>query len=171
MTACSPECLVARVRKLQDLLARREIDLAILHYATDLCYYTSSTLPLYLLVPRWGEPRVVARKALARIAEEVPHLPLFEFSSSKEMAAVFAEAGAGEAARVGLTLDTLSYNTVQRLQPLFPRAEMVDLAWEIRCLRMVKSPEEIAVMARGGRIMGQMAELIREHFRPGITEL
>jgi len=161
----------SRLQKLQDLLAQREIDLAILHYATDLCYYTGSTLPLYLLVPRRGEPRMVARKALARIAEEVPGLPLCEFASSKELAAIFAEAGAGEAARVGLTLDTLSYNTVQRLQPMFPRAEMVDLAWDIRTLRMVKSPEEIAVIARGGQIMGAMADLIREHFHPGITEL
>jgi Xaa-Pro aminopeptidase len=36
---------------------------------------------------------------------------------------------------------------------------------------MVKSPEEIAVIARGGQIMAAMADLIREHFRPGITEL
>jgi len=166
----STEMLTSRLQKLQDLLAEREIDLAILHYATDLCYYAGSPLPLYLLVPRQGEALVVARKALARIAEEVS-LPLSAFSSSKEMAAIFAEAGAGEAARVGMALDTLSYNTVQKLLPLFSRAEMVDLAWDIRCLRMVKSPEEIAVMARGGRIMGTMADLICEHFRPGITEL
>jgi len=166
----SSETLNLRMHKLQKLLTERQIDLAILHYATDLCYYTGSPLPLYLLAPQRGQARVVARKALARIAEEVP-LPLFEFSSSKEMAAIFEEAGAGEAARVGLTLDTLSYNTVQRLQPLFPKAEMVDLAWDIRCLRMVKSPEEIALMARGGEILAGMAESIREHFRPGITEL
>ncbi|MHB9107054.1 MAG: M24 family metallopeptidase [Armatimonadota bacterium] len=166
----SSETLTLRLHKLQDLLAGREIDLAILHYATDLVYYTGSSLPLYLLVPQKGEARVVARKALARIAEEVA-LPLSAFSSSKEMAAIFTEVGAGEAAKVGLTLDTLSYNTVQRLQPLFPRAEMVDLAWDIRTLRMVKSPDEIAVIARGGRVMGAMADLIREHFRPGITEL
>jgi len=164
------ETLTLRLLKLQHLLAEREIDLAILHYATDLCYYTGSTLPLYLLVPQRGEARVVARKALARIANEV-HLPLSEFSSSKEMAAIFAEVGAGEATRVGLTLDTLSYNTVQRLQPLFPKAEMVDLAWDIRTLRMVKSAEEIAVVTRGGQIMNAMSDLIREHFRPGITEL
>ena len=166
----SPETLTLRLHKLQDLLTEHKADLAILHYATDLCYYTGSTLPLYLLVPQRGEARVVARKALARIAEEV-HLPLSAFSSSKEMAAIFADAGAGQASRVGLTLDTLSYNTVERLQPLFPRAELVDLAWDVRALRMVKSPEEIAVMARGGQAMAGMAELIREHFRPGMTEL
>lgn len=166
----SSDTLTLRLHRLQALLAEREIDLAILHYATDLIYYTGSSLPLYLLAPQRGEARVVARKALARIAEEVS-LPLSAFSSSKEMAAIFAEVGAGEAARVGLTLDTLSYGTVQRLQPFFPRAEVVDLAWDIRALRMVKSPEEIAVMARGGRIMAAMADLIREHFTPGMTEL
>ena len=171
MSIHAADMLTARLRKLQGLLAQREIDLAVLQYATDLFYYTGSIAPLYLLVPRQGEALVVARKALERIEQEVGHLPLRSFSNSKELAGIFAEAGAGAAARVGLTADTLSYASAQRLQGFFPQAEIADLSWEIRCLRMVKSPAEIEIMVRAGRIFARMTELIREQFHPGITEL
>jgi Xaa-Pro aminopeptidase len=52
-----------------------------------------------------------------------------------------------------------------------PGAAIVDLAWEIRTLRMVKAPEELAILARAGAIMTQVPALVRAHFHPGITEL
>ena len=68
----SPALLVERLLKLQALLAQRELDFAVLCFATDLYYYTGSVQPLYLLVPRAGEPCLLARKSLSRIREEVP---------------------------------------------------------------------------------------------------
>jgi len=167
----SPTLLTARIAKLQALLARREVDLAVLSYATDLYYYTGSVQPLYLLVPRQGAARLVARKALTRIQDEAAHLPLAAFGSSKELGAIFQAMGASAAARVGFTLDTISYASVQRLQRLFPQAEIADLSWDIRTMRMVKAPEEIAVQARAGEILNQVPEIVRATFRPGITEL
>lgn len=163
--------LCARLAKLQALLVEREVDLAVLQYATDLYYYTGSVQPLYLLVPRDGQPCVLARKALTRIAEEAAQLPLRPFGGSKELASILAEMGGAAATRIGFTLDTASYALVQRLQRLVPQAEVVDISWDIRTLRMVKSAEEIAILARAGVVMEQVPALAQSYFQPGCTEL
>ncbi|MHB9022641.1 MAG: M24 family metallopeptidase [Armatimonadota bacterium] len=160
-----------RLVKLQALLAEREIDLAVLQYATDLYYYSGSVQPLYLLVPRDGEARVLARKSLTRIAEEAPGLSLHAFDGTKEFVAILEQAGALRARRIGFTLDTASYASIQRFQKLCPQAETADLSWDVRLLRMTKSPEEIAVLARAGAIMDRLPDLLRTHFTPGMTEL
>lgn len=163
--------LTARLQKLQAMLARREIDLAVLQFATDLYYYTGSVQPLYLLVPQTGDPCLVARKALTRITEEAPQLALSAFGGSKELAAIAERLGGTTAQRVACTLDTASSATVQRLARLFPQAEIVDCSWDMRTLRMVKDAEEIGILARAGQILAHIPALVREHFRPGITEL
>lgn len=159
-----------RLHALQVVLAQREIDVAILQYATDLYYYTGSVLPLYLLVPREGDARVLARKAVAQLEADV-RLPVQAFSGSQELAAIFAAAGVTSAARVGFTLDTAAYATVQRLQRFFPQAEIADLSWDIRTLRMVKSPAEQVIMRRAGALLAEVPALARAHFHPGVTEL
>jgi Xaa-Pro dipeptidase len=168
IVAMTTDIHAQRLTALQALLAERGIDLAVLQFATDLYYYTGSTQPLYLLVPRTGEACVLARKALARIEEEAPGYPLYPFAGSKDLAAVF---GKYPAVRVGFTLDTLSAASFQRLLPFFPGAEVVDLAADIRALRMVKDEAEIAILTRAGHIMAMVPELVRTHLRPGVTEL
>jgi len=163
--------LNARLRALQALLDQRDVDLVVLQYATDLYYYTGSVEPSYLLVPRRGAARMAARKALERIQQEAGQLPLQAFASSAELAAIFAGAGAGAATHVGLTADTLSYASALRLHKFFPQADIVDLSWDIRTLRLVKSEEEIDIQRRAGQMMAQMDEQIRAAFYPGISEL
>jgi Xaa-Pro aminopeptidase len=171
MSVPSSAVLQERLARLQAVLAAQQIDVAILQFATDLFYYTGSVQPLYLLVPPAGEARILARKAISRIADEAPQLPLHPFSGTKDLAAILRAAGVQDAKRVGFTLDTASYVSVTRLLKLFPGAEPVDLSWDVRTLRMVKSEDEIAVQARAGEIMRRVPELVRAHFRPGITEL
>lgn len=160
-----------RLRKLQALLEQKELDAAVLQYATDLYYYTGSVQPLYLLVPRSGEACVLARKSLTRIEEEVRELPLRAFDSTAELVAILEQTGVRSAHRLGFTLDTASYVSVQRFQRLCPQAEIVDLSWDLRQLRMVKSAEEIAILTRAGEIMTRVPEWVRAHFTPGMSEL
>ncbi len=166
-----PDSLAARMLKLQALLAQRELDFAVLHYATDLYYYTGSVQPLYLLVPREGEASLLARKSLSRLQTEVPFLTTHPFDGSQELIAALDATGVRAARRLAFTLDTASAASVQRFQRLCPQAEIVDCSWELRQLRMVKSAEELAILARSGEIMTQLPELVRAHFSAGISEL
>ncbi len=171
VTIDSPNLLTARLRKLQALLAQRDVDFAVLHYATDLYYYSGSVQPLYLLVPRDGEPSLLARKSLSRLREEVPFLTTHAFDGSQELIAALDITGVRAAHRLAFTLDTASAAAVQRFQRLCPQAEIVDCAWELRQLRMVKSAEELAILIRSGEILTQVPEIAHENFTPGISEL
>lgn len=170
-TGCTPTTMAQRLGELQALLREREIELAILQYATDLYYYTGSVQPLYLLVPQNGEPCILARKSLTRIRDEAAQLPVSPFTGSKELAAILERAGGTSATHIGFTLDTASYTTVQRFLRLCPQAEATDISWDVRRLRMVKSSEEIAILARAGEFMAEVPELVRTHFSPGMSEL
>ncbi len=167
----SPALLVERLLKLQALLAQRELDFAVLSFATDLYYYTGSVQPLYALVPRAGAPCLLARKSLSRIREEVPSLALHAFDGAKELTAILDDTGLRAARRIGFTLDTASYAAVQRFQRLCPQTEIVDFSWDLRQLRMVKSAEELAIMQRAGEILTQVPALLQAHFSPGMSEL
>lgn len=162
---------VERISRLRKHLADKQIDLAVLNQNSDLYYYAGSVQPLYLLVPSTGEPLILARKAITRIRDEVTHLRYEFFSGTKELLAILERYGMSSSKRVGFTLDAASYATVTRLQRLFGDAEIADLSWDIRMLRIVKSESEIAVQARAGEIMAKVPEIVQSGFRPGITEL
>lgn len=163
--------LMDRIHRLQEYLAERSIDLAVLNRNSDLYYYTGSVQPLNLLVPARGEPIVVARKAITRIADEVTHIPFEPFSGTKDLVAAIERHGLGGPKRVGYTLDSTTYATVTRFQQLFGSPEIADLSYDIRTLRMVKSEAEIAILARAGEIESRMPEIVKSAFRPGMTEL
>ena len=50
-------------------------------------------------------------------------------------------------------------------------AEIVDLSWEVRLLRMVKSAAESETMVAAGEIMAGVPQWIGDNFQPGTTEL
>jgi len=163
--------LTGRVQKLQADLQTKEIDLAILSQNSDVFYYSGSIQPLYLVVPATGEPFALARKATTRIASDSPHLALEPFSGGKDMAAILARHGLAHPCKVGFTLDTLSYNSAKRFVKLFPDAELADIAWDLRMLRVAKSDAEIAIQERAGQIMEKVPEIVRSSLEPGMTEL
>jgi Xaa-Pro aminopeptidase len=159
-----------RIARLQQTLAAREIDLAIFTANADIYYLSGSVQPLYLLVPRVGAPFLLARKAIGRIAEE-SRLPVHAFVGTKDLLAILDATGVRGARRVGYTLDTTAFATVERLRGLFPEAETADVSWEARALRMVKDADEIAIFRRAAGVMAELPARLRRLFRPGMTEL
>lgn len=171
MDSFAPSELKGRINKLQQHLIMQGIDLAVLNVNSDLYYYCGSIEPLYLIIPAEGQTVLLARKALQRIRDEVPHIKLEPFSGTKDLVRIINEYGYSGVRKLGMTLDTTAYSTVQRWQKLFEGAELIDLSWDIRALRMVKSEAEIAIQARAGAIMAGVPDLVKKSFHPGITEL
>ncbi len=160
-----------RINRLQNKLKAQEIDLAIISQNSDLYYYTGSVQPLYFLIPVNGPGIVLARKAVQRIETEAGHLKLEVFNNTKDLLAIIKRYCFDQAEQIGFTFDNISYASVQRWLQLFPEAKAVDLSWEIRSLRLVKSEAEIRAQARAGEIMAHLPEVVKSGFRPGMTEL
>lgn len=171
MTQLNIDELNARIMALQKYLAANDIDTAILSQSSDIYYYSGSLQPLYLVVPASSEPFVLARKATTRISIDSPHIAIDRFTNGKELAASIAGRGLERAHRIGLTLDTLSYTSANRLAKLFPNAELVNIAWDLRMMRAVKSESEIATQAKAGEIMAKVPDIVKASLTPGMTEL
>ncbi len=160
-----------RLQLLQQELGKRGIDWGILNNNADLYYYCGSMQPLYLMVPAKGEAVVVARKALSRIMKEVEQLNIEVFSSGKEFASILEKYGLAGSAKVGLTFDVLSHLSALRLRKGLPQSKIEDISMSIRFLRMVKSPAELEIQRRAAAIMSRVPELVRDFFKPGMSEL
>lgn len=151
-------------------MAQKTIDLAIFNDNSNLYYYTGSVQPLYLFVPLEGAPFIIARKAIDRIQEEVSHIQLEVFNSTQDLKKIIANRLNG-VKRIGFTLDTTTYATIQRWQYLFEGTEFADLSWDARLLRSVKSETEIAIYERAGKIVSEVPRIVRDNFHSGMTEL
>ncbi|MGD9154512.1 MAG: Xaa-Pro peptidase family protein [Bacillota bacterium] len=160
-----------RLGRLQQLLTEKQVDLAILNQSPDLYYFTGSAQPLYLVAPAAGQPVILARKAVARIHEEVAGIPCEYFQNTRDMARIIAAYGCNRAQRVGFSLENTAYGTVNRWLQLLAGSSPIDLSQELRFLRMVKSQAEQAIITAAGKIMAGIPGLAREAFRPGLTEL
>jgi Xaa-Pro aminopeptidase len=163
--------LLERLAKLQQGLKNRGISVAVLNQNSDLYYYTGSVQPLYLIVPAAGEAFVLARKAINRIQTEIRHIPFEAFRNTEDLVRIIGKYGIGSSKQVGFSLEVTSYSTVLRFQKLLGNAQVADISWDLRMLRMVKLPKEIAVLTEAAKLMADLPGLIRENFRPGMTEL
>ena len=171
MSVFTPAEYQERINRFQAVLKSKGIDLAIISQNTDLYYYTGSVQPNYFLTPANGPGLVLARKAIRRIETEAEHLQVEAFKNTKELLTLISRNRWDQAERIGFALDQISYASVQRWRQLIPGAEIVDLSWEIRSLRLVKSEAEIKIQAQAGAIMARLPEVVKSGFRPGMSEL
>ncbi len=171
MSVFTPIEYQGRIYRLQENLKAKGIELAIISQNSDLYYYTGSVQPLYFVIPANSPGFILARKAISRIETESSHLKVEVFNSTKDLITIMNRYQLGKAKKVGFTLDNISYASVQRWRQIIPEAAIEDLSWDIRSLRLVKSEAEIGIQAKAGEIMAQLPEVVRQGFRPGMTEL
>jgi Xaa-Pro dipeptidase len=160
-----------RLARLQQLLVEKQVDLAVLNQSPDLYYFTGSTQPLYLAVPATGRPVILARKALERIRTEAPQIPCEYFRNTGDMRQIIDAYGFTKARWLGFALGDTAYATVTRWLRLFDDSLPVDLTDALRFLRMVKSEAEQKIIAAAGRVIAGIPRVVREAFRPDMTEL
>lgn len=160
-----------RINRLCSILKEKDIDAAVLNQSTDLFYYTGSVLPLYCVISSAGDTFILARKSSARIENEVPHITFEFFNGSKDLQNIWNSHSLQNVKTLGFNLDETSYSVVNRMKQLTNNAQIADISWELRCLRMVKSEDEIAIQQRAGTIIARITDVIHDKFIPGMTEL
>ncbi len=78
---------------------------------------------------------------------------------------------AGQPGRLGIEADHVTLAVRERLAAVLDDPELVDVAPEAMRARMVKSDEEIALIAEGARIADLGGAAIRDAIRPGAREI
>jgi creatinase len=72
--------------------------------------------------------------------------------------------------RLGIESDTLTLDGYAKLAAVFDGAELVDVAQDAMRQRMIKSPEEIAVITHGARIGDLGGAAVKAAIREGVAE-
>ncbi|HEY5674427.1 MAG TPA: Xaa-Pro peptidase family protein [Malonomonas sp.] len=160
-----------RYSKLQTLLRQQGIDGVVLLQNSDLFYFTGSIQQGVMYVPAETEPVYFVRKDFGRARMESGLRQVVPLSSMRDLSAQLQELGVLLPERLGLELDVLPVLNCQRLQKIFPAAEVVDVSVLIRTVRAIKSDYEISIMKDCAMIMDKVFQHAREVIAVGKTDL
>ncbi len=162
-----------RLVAFQALLAKNDIDAAIIRQNTDLYYFTGTVQDAHLVVPALGEPVFLVRRDIGRAGSESPIRPLAPLQSIKDLpGAVIDACGNHKPERIGMELDVLPANSFFLYdEKLFPNQRIVDVSGLIRQLRMIKSEWEIGMMRKAAEISLMVANAVPSTLREGMSEL
>lgn len=159
-----------RLDRFQEILRSKEIDGALLVQRVDTMYFTGTAQDLHVYIPCEGRPVVLAYRDLARARKECPWevIPLTGIS---KLPRLISDAGLPVPKVLGLEYDVLPVACFVRYQKSFVQSRFLDISYDLRLLRAVKSEWEINRIERAGSIYFELLGYASTILRPGITEI
>jgi len=162
-----------RMERLQQKLRQHGAHGMLLTQNVDLYYFTGSMQAGYAFVPAEGEPVYFVRKSFVRAKEEsaVPVEPLGSLRSfAARLFELYPLLGAAKRPVLATEFDVLPVQQMRRLEQAMPEVTWIDGSVWVREVRMVKSPDEIAVIKQAARIIDEAFESAVVHVREGMRE-
>ncbi len=163
--------IAARIGRLQESMAGKNIDGVLIQQKSDLFYFTATGQQGYLYVPVEGQPLFMVVKDFERAKMESPVENIVSLSSVKKIPQFIADFDLQVPERLGLELDVLPVNLYFQQQKIFSRSEFVDISMEIRLIRGVKSPYEIEKIRKSCQFSDKLAERMSQLLKPGKKEV
>ncbi len=166
-----PQELRTRIAKLQQAMASREVDGALIVQKTDLFYFSGTSQQGWLYVPRDGQPVLMIFKEYERAVAESSLAEIVSIVAAKNIPEVLGRYGYPQPAVLGMELDVLPVNLYFQYRKIFDSTEIVDISSEIRLVRAVKSPFEIEKIRAAAALSDQVAARVPEILQAGKTEV
>jgi Xaa-Pro dipeptidase len=162
-----------RVVALQMLLAKNNIDVAIIRQNADLYYFSGTVQDAHMIVPASGHPALLVRRDVKRAEDQSPVRPIVPLRSMREIEPAVADlCGGSPPARLGMELDVLPASSFFFYdEKIFPKQRIVDVSGLVRQVRMVKSAWEIGMMRCAGDISLAIAQAVPQVLKEGMTEI
>src|SRR5512137_1156196 len=160
-----------RYRKLQHYMAEAGLDAVIILQNADLFYFTGTIQSGNLYVPVAGEPLYLVRKDFLRARMESGLKEVLPFSSMKDLPGILANHGYRESQRIGMELDVLPVNFLERYRKVFPNATFSDATPLIRRVRMIKSHYELHILMDAANQVDKVFRRAKEVIREGLSDL
>lgn len=131
-------------------------------------YYTSGCLFRgYVFIPFEGETLFfVIRPMDVEAAESVIFI-----HKPEQIASILSDRNVKDIKSLGLEMDTLSYNEVERLAKAFPGVETFDASGILREARMVKTDYEIEKMRRDGMHQAAVYHAVPHLYKEDMTDV
>jgi Xaa-Pro dipeptidase len=160
-----------RCRKLQQYMSEEGLDAVIIVQNADLFYFTGTIQSGNLYLPLAGEPVYMVRKDLLRARMESGLKEIVPFSTMKDIPSILADYGYPQPKRIGMELDVLPVNFLERYRKVFPQGEFSDGTPIIRKVRMIKTQYEINIMRDAACQVDKVCRRAREIIREGMTDM
>lgn len=160
-----------RTAGLQALLEESGLDGALLLQNVDIYYFSGTIQTSVLFIPSRGEPILMVHKGLPRAREESPLPWVIPIGNRGEVPEVLKGHGHDRLRILGLEMDVVPASLYLWCRETFDGCRFEDISRDIRRLRMIKSPYEVAQIRKATRILDQGYREIREIIREGMTEL
>ncbi|RII26718.1 MAG: aminopeptidase P family protein [Geobacter sp.] len=160
-----------RCKRLQEEMAASNLDAVIILQNADLFYFTGTIQSGNLYVPREGQPVYMVRRDAGRARMESGLKEVRPFASMKDIPRILSDYGYPEPKRIGMELDVLPVNMLERYRKVYPQAEFSDATPIIRTVRMIKSHYEIHILQDAADQVDKVYRRAREVIREGMTDL
>ncbi|MBU1344091.1 MAG: Xaa-Pro peptidase family protein [Proteobacteria bacterium] len=161
----------SRIAALQEKLVKHRIDGVLILQKADMFYYSGTAQQGWLYIPESGEPLLMVFKAFERARQESGFKQVVSLVSPKKIPQTIAEFGYSIPKIMGLELDVLTANQYLAFQQIFSGSELMDISFQIRLLRAVKSAHEIELMRQASHMADKVAAKVADLICEGITEI
>lgn len=163
--------LDARIKGLQRILAKQDMDGALIVQKADLFYYTGTTQQAWLYVPVNGTPVLMVFKDFKRAKQESALDQILALISPKKIPDTLDGLGIPFPDRLGLELDVMPANLYLMFQDIFAGTVIMDISTQIRLQRAVKSEFEINCVKKASVMADNVAARVPDLLRVGMTEI
>lgn len=161
----------SRISRLQHALQTGRVEASLWIQKIDVFYLTGTLQRSYLFVPAEGDPIHLIKKDFKRGVRESRIETKVPIRSRKQIPGVIREIYGKSPRIMGIEADVLPVKEWQVIGKLFDTTKLVDAAPLLLAQRAVKSPYELRMMVRAGRVGRQVYEHGRRILREGMTEI
>ncbi len=160
-----------RIACIQGQLREADMDALLIVQRVDLFYFSGTAQNGFLFIPAQGPPLLLIRRYMPRARQESSIRDRVEIRSPKEVPDRIADFYGRLPRTLGFEWDVVPVNEFAFYRSLFPEQDCMDGSPLILKTRMIKSPWEIKQMEKTARISSRTFEYMRDHIRPGYTEM
>ncbi len=163
--------LQKRISKFQKSLGKNNIEGTLILQKADMFYYAGTTQQGWLYIPVQGEPLLMIFKDFVRAKQESGIRRVVSIVSPKEIPLTMESFGYYIPKTLGLELDVLTANQYFIFQKIFLGSNLVDISFQIRMQRAVKSDYEILKMRHASKMADRVAAKVPDLIKEGMPEI
>ncbi len=162
----------SRMKNLSETLNKKGIDVALIMQNADLYYYSGSIPSGILAISKENRKVYAIRRGYLRALNEaaLENDEMIEIKGLSALPEIFSSRDI-EFGTVGIEMDVTPADMFLRLKKIFKNAAFVDVSFDIRWQRSIKSETEIANIKEASRMLDCTMEDAKELVRAGKKEL
>ena len=152
--------------KIRRLMLQKEIDALLIATNVNMIYAYGSMVSGYLYIPLNAPSYLFVKRPNTVVGENVRSI-----RKPEQLPELIAQCGLPAPTRLALEGDELTYREYQRLAACFPNVEVLPCATAlVREARSIKTPFEVELFRRSGKLHADAYAQIPQVYRAGMTD-